>query len=52
MGETYWELAMCVQKLASKWTWGCTSQEELLQMVKMEQILNILLKDIKVWVGS
>ena len=49
-GESYQELATRLCDLATKWTRGCGSQEELLQVVVTEQVLSVLPKDIQVWV--
>ena len=48
--ETYRELATRARDLATKWTRGCTTQEELLELVTAENVLNVLPRDVQVWV--
>ena len=48
--ETYHELATRVTELAQKWTRECTTKQEVLEVVATEQLLNTMLKEVRVWV--
>ena len=49
-GETYRKLATRLMDLANKWTKECTTVLELREMVVTEQQINVLPRDIQIWV--
>ena len=49
-GETNRELAVRLDDLAGKWMKGCTTVEEVRDLVVREQILNTLPEHIRIWV--
>ena len=49
-GEAFRELATRLQDLARKWTRECTTVEELLEAIVVEQLIHTLPEDIRVWV--
>ena len=49
-GEAPRELVTRLQDLAARWTRECKSAEELLDLIVKEQLLNMLLEDVRVWV--
>ena len=49
-GESNRELVARLEDLASKWTKGCTSVEELKDMVIREQLLSTLPDDVRIFV--
>jgi len=48
--ETNRELATRTMDLLQKWTKECTSKQEVLEFVAVEQLLNVMPEDIRVWV--
>ena len=51
-GETNQELAVRLQDLAQKWMKGCTAPEQFVDLIAMEQLLNTLPPDIRIWVSE
>ena len=51
-GESYTELAVRLEDLVHKWTSGCTSMEEILEKVLIEQILTMMPSDLRIWVSE
>ena len=49
-GETNRELAARLGDLAEKWMQGCETKEELKDLVILEQLVNTLPEDVRVWV--
>ena len=49
-GESYRELTTRVQDLFGKWTRRCTTMEELKELMMMEQLLNALPHEVRIWV--
>ncbi len=49
-GQTNRELVARLSDLAGKWTQGCTSLEELKDLVVLEQLVNTLPEDVRIWV--
>ena len=50
VGESHRELAIRLQDAAQKWTKDCHTIEELREAIVVEQLLNKLPEDIRVWV--
>ena len=48
--ETNRELAMRIGKLQAKWMWECHTVEEIAEVIRLEQFLNAVLRDVRVWV--
>lgn len=48
--ETYPELATRVLDLTNKWTRECTTVQELREVIAMEQFLNTLPENLRIWV--
>ena len=49
-GETNRELAARLGDLAEKWTQGCETKEEQKDLVILEQLVNTLPEDVRIWV--
>ena len=49
-GKTNRELAARLDDLADKWTQGCETKEELKDLVVLEQLVNTLPDEVRVWV--
>ena len=49
-GETYREIKARLQDLAEKWLKACTTPEALMDQVILEQLLNTLPQEVRVWV--
>ena len=49
-GETNREVVARLTDLAARWTQGCQSIEEQKDLVVLEQLLNILPEDVRIWV--
>ena len=51
-GEAYGELVVRLQDLLRKWITGCNSVETVLEKVAMEQLLNTMPPELRVWVSE
>ena len=51
-GEAYMELATRLTDLFRKWTATCTTVEELADKMMMEQLLNNMPTDLRIWLGG
>ena len=50
--ETFRELAVRLGDLAKKWLAGCDSMDEVVDMLVVEQILDTMGSDLKIWVSE
>ena len=48
--ESYRELVIRMQNLQKKWMRDCTSLEEVFHMLVMEQLINMMPSDLRVWI--
>ena len=48
--ESYHELVIRMQNLQKKWMRDCTSLEEVFDMLVMEQLINMMPSDLRVWI--
>ena len=51
-GESYREVAVCLQDLLKKWMEGCVMVDEVLEKILIEQLLNMMPLDFRVWVSE
>ena len=50
--ETNRELAVRLRDLCTKWTRACKTKEEVIELIIMEQLLNTMPPNVRIWVGE
>ena len=51
-GESYREVAVRLQDLLKKWMEGCVTVDEVFEKILIEQLLNIMPLDLRIWVSE
>ena len=51
-GEAYLELATKLRDLLEKWTAGCTTMEALKEKIVVEQLMEGMPRDLRIWLGD